>query len=100
MGTHPIFESDFDCLTEGSSMADVELMTENEREAYFQRDESLMERWNAFTSESYFSTVLSGVKSVPDKYSQLSDWGFNVAPVAVVWCLWSTLMSERYATML
>ena len=34
------------------------------------------------------------------KYSALTDWGFNVAPVAVVWCLWSTLMSERYATML
>merc|ERR1712157_188559 len=98
MGTHPIFESDFDCLTEGKqlNMVNIELMTDAEREEYFNRPESFSERWAAFTTESYFSYVINGVKAVPGKYKSFTEGCFNTAPVVVTFLLWGSLMSERY----
>merc|ERR1739838_94943 len=68
----------------------MELMTDTEREEYFNRDESLIERWNAFTSESYFAKVISGVKSIPTHYSTATEWlqrrsvSHHLVPVANV----------------
>merc|ERR1711868_248890 len=95
MGTHPIFESDFDCLTE---KMDLELMTEAEREEYFNRDESLLERWNAFCNDSYFKHAISGVKSIPGWYTTVSDAAFNNAPFVIVYLLWGKCLSERYGS--
>merc|ERR1712179_310468 len=96
MGTHPIFESDFDCLTE-RNMMDPTIMTQEEREEFFNRDETLSERIGIFRSESLFKYAENGVKGGIGKVSSMNEGIFNKAPIFFVYIIWQVFYSERFS---
>merc|ERR1711953_59051 len=96
MGTHPIFESDFDCLTE-RVMEDPTMMTEEEREIFFNRDETLLERIGIFRTESKFKYAEQCVKGGIGKVSSLNEGIFNKAPIFFVYLIWQVFYSERFS---
>jgi len=64
MGTHPIFESDFDCLTVGKQRK----MTSTDDEP----DEDLGERWAKFKADNWERTNYSS--KFQDEYGNEIDW--------------------------
>merc|ERR1712131_165829 len=78
-------------------MANLKLMTEEEREAYFNRPESLKERIVNFRSDSYFSYVESFVGKIPGWIGNVSEASFNYMPVIATYLIWRVCYAERFA---
>merc|ERR1711911_195111 len=103
-------------------MANLKLMTEEEREAYFNRPESLkvrnltfwsnlyaqsasysdhkirfQERIANFRSDSYFSYAESFVGKVPGWIGNVSEASFNYMPVIATYLIWRVCYAERFA---
>jgi len=78
-------------------MANLKLMTEEEREAYFNRPESLKERIANFRSDSYFSYAESFVGKVPGWIGNVSEASFNYMPVIATYLIWRVCYAERFA---
>merc|ERR1712048_1533463 len=102
MGTHPIFESDFDCLTDCLNMwgdgPDPALMTEEEREKFYLEDETLKERIDNFYSNAALFKTLQSIE-LKSKFSRFWNSGFNYTPILLIGVSWYAIQSERFSAM-
>merc|ERR1712168_872502 len=76
MGTHPIFESDFDCLTDIMSFGDVSTAGGLEKLNAFLLDNSYAGGW---VPSQVDVELFNAIKSSPDTYQNVLRWWNNIA---------------------
>merc|ERR1712003_274539 len=76
MGAHPIFESDFDCLTDIMSFGDVSTAGGLEKLNAFLLDNSYAGGW---VPSQVDVELFNAIKSSPDTYQNVLRWWNNIA---------------------